>query len=644
MAIDKIKKAVIFIPNSIFEKFIVELKLLSAVEIISQEETTAKQQILFNITPQEVKQCVTKIDSAVNILNKYLEFEINKSNIVIDFSKEDIKSVITTCTSICEKIEKIDAEIKKSQQELNKLYNQHEIFSNFSTLEINFLLLKKIKTVIPYFLHIDIKNEKKFLSELAKLNLATILWKNKTKNLVYMFIVVYKDINNLFLDIAKKYEISFYDLISISSKDDLAQQISFLSTQITSYKNKISEYVTELKNIYTTQIDFIYKTYLLCLELTDFFAVPTGNAKFVRIITCWVPQKYLTKLQQLCKKFKEVSIIFFDPYKDEDVPTVLYNKPSVEPYEFITTLYGYPKIGTVDPTELLAPFFTLFFALCLSDIFYGFLLIVLWLMLKNKINKNSQYYKFVLLFKYLGLTSVVVGVFLDSFLGISIFKNFKLPMNLTLFDPLNRPIDMLKFTFLLGYAQIVFGLAINAVKSYKESDILSMIDNISWIVFITTFAPFVYKLFFPKELPVQLIKVSTKISFAVFLFIVIFQSRNIKNVLLKPVTIFVKAYNVIGFYADILSYSRILALALASCAISQTVNIFVVKLFHAQLFGIKYIEPILAPIVFVGGHVFNFVMSMLSGMVHSARLQYLEFFSKFFVSGGRPIKLFSPRV
>jgi len=122
----------------------------------------------------------------------------------------------------------------------------------------------------------------------------------------------------------------------------------------------------------------------------------------------------------------------------------------------------------------------------------------------------------------------------------------------------------------------------------------------------------------------------------------LFQSRNIKPIFLKPINFFVKAYNTIGYYADILSYSRILALALASTAIAQTINIFVTKLFHAQLLGIKYIEPVLAPIVFVFGHIFNFLISCLGGFVHSARLQYLEFFSKFFVSGGRPIKIFQP--
>jgi V/A-type H+-transporting ATPase subunit I len=269
-------------------------------------------------------------------------------------------------------------------------------------------------------------------------------------------------------------------------------------------------------------------------------------------------------------------------------------------------------------------------------------MVLTWILLRKKIPKISEYYKLVTLFKYLGTTSIIVGIFLDSFLGFSLFKDFKLPIKTVLFDPLNRPIDMLKFTFLLGIIQIIFGLLINTVKNFKDKEILSGIDSLSWAIFIVVFAPIVYKLFFPQDVPQSLINRCSKISLFLFLFIVIFQSRDIKPIFLKPVNFFVKAYNTIGYYADILSYSRILALALASSAIAQTINLFVFKLFKSELLGIKYVEPALAPIVFVGGHIFNFIMSILGGLVHSARLQYLEFFSKFFVSGGRPIKLFQP--
>ncbi|MCS7227510.1 MAG: hypothetical protein NZ839_00915 [Endomicrobia bacterium] len=646
MAIDSVKKAIIFVPNDIFEKFIVELKLLSAVEIISQEEKFTSKQVLFGLTLGEAKNCIAKIDTTLNILSKYpsLTQIKSKTDYNIHIINQQVRSMLFSCVDICEKIEQIDAEIKTCQNQLHQLNLQYDLISQFSTLNVNFNLLRKIKTLNFYFVRINSKFEKQFLNEISKIDVVSILWENKVKDVIFMCIAVEKEKVEMFLNITKKYEITFYDMINLISKDTPSQQLEFLSQEIVSYKHKTETLLAELQSIYNEKKDFISQCYMLCLELVDFFDANSSanNTQFIKIITCWVPNKHLSKLKYLRDKFKEISILLFDPGKNEDVPTVLSNKQISEPYEFITTLYGYPKLNTVDPTELLAPFFTLFFALCLSDIFYGLLLVVLWLGLKDKISKTSDYYKFITLFKYLGISSVIIGIFLDSFLGISIFKNFKFPVNLTLFDPLNRPIDMLKFTFLLGLVQIIFGLMVSAVKSFKDRDLLSGIDNLSWVLFIIIFAPVVYKLFFPKDVSQKLVNLSMKWGFFLFLFIVIFQSREIKPIFLKPLNFFIKAYNTIGFYADILSYSRILALALASAAIAQTINILVSKLFSASLLGIKFVEPLLAPIVFIGGHIFNFLMSVLGGLVHSARLQYLEFFSKFFIGGGRPIKLFSP--
>ncbi len=644
MAIDKIKKVLFFIPNDIYENFIVDLKKASAVEIIEAEEKKKESYAAFrNFSNEKIKSLITKIETILSTFPKYIDIKLELPN-VYEYNTALTEEEIKYIEEKYNKIENIDREIKSLQNLINLLTINLALLENFKNLDIDIQKLKLLKTIKYYFLKLNTKDFQKFSKELNNVENCFLWVTNKTKDSMYLFVCLYISSELKFNEIVKKYELNFLNITDILTSTTINEEINIISKEIRNKKSQIEKLVLELKEIYINCFSNLYKIYIKCLEIQDiiYSQQNVSFTNYLKILTCWIPNKFIRKIEELLKRYPQVSMVSFEPQKEEDIPTVLNNRQISSPYEFITTLYGYPKVGTVDPTELLAPFFTIFFALCLSDIFYGFLMLVMWLLLRKKVPESSEYYKLIILFKYLGLVSILVGIFFDSFLGFSLIKNFKFPLNTALFDPLNRPIDMLKFTFALGFLQVIFGLSVNTVKDLKNKEAASAIDSISWILFIISFAPIVYSLFFPSDVPKNLKSISSKLSLVLFIFIVIYQSRDIKPIFLKPINIFVKAYNTIGFYADMLSYSRILALALASSAIAQTINLLVYRLFKAELLGIKFVEPAIAPLAFVGGHVFNFLMGILGGLVHSARLQYLEFFSKFFVGGGRPIKLFSP--
>ncbi|MCS7231563.1 MAG: V-type ATPase 116kDa subunit family protein [Elusimicrobiota bacterium] len=644
MAIDNIKKTIFFVPENVYEEFLIELKENSCVEIIpSSHQLQNLKDDFLGFKYEEIKSLKSKLENVFAIFSKlnitYPNIEIKEEQIISKNSQE-IKEI----KNLCEKIEELDSEIKNLQLENHSLESKRELLLPFREVKFNFEKIINLKYSKFFFIKVDSKKYKEFLNELSKINLVSILWNKKIRYEVFLLLVVYIDEEKKVSDIIKQYEAHSYDLIH-QVETSIEEEICKIEKKIKVNNDKIAHIKEEIKKIGFSNLKSLLTLYLKCLELEDFISTQQNfkSTRYFKIIYCWTPEKFLKKIKNLTEKFsKEISVIFLEPSDDEDVPVVLENKKYAQPYEFITKLYGYPKFKTIDPTEFLAPFFTIFFSLCVSDVFYGFILFLLWIFLRKKIPKDSEYYNLVVLFKYLGVSSVLVGFTLDSFLGFSIVKNLRFPFNFVLFDPLNKPIDMLKFTFLLGFIQVIFGLFISFSKNIKDKNYLSAIDNLSWILFIIVFAPTVYNLFFPKDVSEKLIRLSNKLSIVLFLFIVIFQSREIKSVILKPVNFFVKAYNTIGYYADMLSYSRILALALASSAIAQTINMLVAKLLKAELLGIKFLEPAIAPLLFLGGHLFNFVMGVLGGLVHSARLQYLEFFSKFFVSGGRPIKLFAP--
>lgn len=644
MGISNVKKVVFYVPNYIYESFILELKQSAFVEVIpdSSNVESIKENFL-GFDYSVIKDVKAKLEGVFNI---FLKLDLKLAGIKSDLTfDENFKKEIGNLKNICDEVEKLDLEIKNLQIENQTLENKKNLLLPFIDVEINFKNLVELKYVKHFFLKVDKKKYKYFIYDFNKLNLTSILWKKETKQEVFLFFIYHSSKEKEILDFIKKYECQIYDMSSLV-ENSFKNEIYRLDQKINENNQKIFQLKNKIKEIYKKNFELLLSSYIKCLEIEEFINVQRRlmSTKYFKIVSCWVPQKFMKKLKSFTEKFsKDVSFLLLDPRPDEDIPVVFDNKRVFEPYEFVTKLYGYPKFGTIDPTSYLAPFFTIFFALCLSDIFYGVLLTFLWFLVRKKISKDSEYYGFVVLLKYLGIVSVIIGFTMDSFLGFSIFKNYSFPINPALFDPLNRPIDMLKFTFLLGYIQVIFGLFLATYKGIKDKDFLSAVDNFSWIIFITSFAPVVYQLFFPKDVNPSLVKIFSKISLFVFLFIVFFQSRDIKPFLLKPVNLFVKAYNTIGFYADMLSYSRILALALASSAIAQTVNMLVAKLLKAELLGIRFLEQAVAPILFLGGHLFNFAMGVLGGLVHSARLQYLEFFSKFFVAGGRPIKLFAPK-
>ncbi len=641
MAIDKIKKVVFIIPSETYEKFLIELKNSACVEIIEQQIQKPLNEFL-SVSYEQIKNLSSKIETAIAILQKYYKNEtfVSATEIIFDNISSEIKEIET----ICEKIEQINKNINDLSSKINIIQSKLQTLSFFYGLDINFSLLTKCNTLSSFFIKAEAHIFEKLKKELKNFSFVYYWIHKKLKNELYVFLLIEKENETKFLNLVKKLEITLINILELLTTDSIETEIEKLSCELKNLYGFKEEETEKLINVAKENFEKIYTMYLKCLELLDFFNAQQNicSTQYTKIIYCWLPQKFYKKILSLLKKFPDVKTLFFEPEPNENTPTVLTNKPLTEPYEFITTLYGLPKQTEVDPTSFLAPFFTIFFALCLSDMFYGVLMLISYLLLRKKIKKTSLYYNLIVLFKYLGITSIIIGIFLGSVLGFSIIENFKILQKIVLLDPLNKPVDMLKFTFLLGLIQITFGLGISVVKNIKNKDILSAIDSLSWAVFIITFSPVVYKLFFPMDVPQNVVNIASKVAFWLFLFIVLFQSRNIKPIFLKPINFFVKAYNTIGYYADILSYSRILALALASTAIAQTINIFVTKLFHAQLLGIKYIEPVLAPIVFVFGHIFNFLISCLGGFVHSARLQYLEFFSKFFVSGGRPIKIFQP--
>jgi V/A-type H+-transporting ATPase subunit I len=333
----------------------------------------------------------------------------------------------------------------------------------------------------------------------------------------------------------------------------------------------------------------------------------------------------------------EIHMVARDPESGEDVPIDLRNNAAVSPFEFVTTLYGRPVYWEVDPTPLLAPFFVLFFGLCVSDGGYGLVLAVLTFLMMRRMQPGGGRQLMQLLF-FGGVATAIVGAVTGGWFGM---ESANLPSWLQVlrirlstgeyFNPLEHPMVMLDFVFLLGIVQIFTGLAVKAVADFKEGRWADgVLDQLIWIVFLCFLAPLGADFILGKDLPEGLMSVARTGAMFTGLVVVATGARKNPNPVMKVLGGVLKLYDVVGYFGDVLSYARLLALGLATGAIAMAINGVA-----DMAGGIPAVGIVAAIVVLLGGHLFNLAVNCLGGFVHSARLQYLEYFSKFFTGGGR---------
>ncbi|UCD56146.1 MAG: V-type ATP synthase subunit I [Candidatus Hydrogenedentota bacterium] len=328
-----------------------------------------------------------------------------------------------------------------------------------------------------------------------------------------------------------------------------------------------------------------------------------------------------------------------DPEPDDRVPILLENRPLVKPFSLITELYGQPQYTEFDPTPLLFPFFVLFFGVCLGEAGYGLVLAIGSYIILKKFEIQEGPRKLLQILVWGGLSSVVVGLFTGGIFAIDLAKLPAVFGEIQLLDPTTQVLAFLYISFLLGLVQIMFGLGVKMVHNFREGDIIGGIfERAFWIILLVAMAPILYKGLFAGAVSEPLISAGRTVALIVIVPLILARGRGIKKVLLVPLMgLLQTARDALGFFGDILSYARLMALGLSTTFLAITIN-DIAELILDIPFGIGYV---FAALVLVFGHAFNLVINCLSAFVHTLRLQYLEFFPKFFVGGGEPFSPFA---
>lgn len=360
------------------------------------------------------------------------------------------------------------------------------------------------------------------------------------------------------------------------------------------------------------------------------------------MVSGWVKAKDIEAFKAGIRDLdKSIHVTVEDPGPDDRVPVFLENKPWIAPFEIVTNIYGFPSYGEIDPTPLLAPFFLIFFGMALGDAAYGLILVALSLYFMKQYRLERGGRKFFTLIIYGGVSTVIIGALMGSWFGnlfellppwLSFLNNFR--NAIFMIDPMQDPLTMLIISLALGIIQIWFGIAIKMYANLKAGAVADALgDQVPWLVLIPAI------ILFAVGDSLQLGQVSAVIPYIVLiaaLGVVVGTSRGQRNILLKPFTGLYGLYGGVGYLSDTLSYARLLALGLASGVIANVINqiAMLVK-------GIPVLAYIIVPVILIGGHIFNLLINVLGSFIHSGRLQFVEFFTKFFEGGGRRFTPFS---
>jgi len=332
----------------------------------------------------------------------------------------------------------------------------------------------------------------------------------------------------------------------------------------------------------------------------------------------------------------EVTAIFTDvePNQGEEPPVEIRNNGIMQPFEVVTRLYGMPGYKDLDPTMFLAGFFFLFFGLSLTDVGYGITLMAVAAIVLTLFKVSSGVKTFMKLLLFMGLGSALLGMLFGGYLGIPMEALPQWMQAIQLFDPIGNPLPVFYLALGLGVVQVMFGLLLKVYSEHRNGRLMDgIMDQGPWLML------FVVGILFVGVVTGYVTGVTTdiltKLVYVAFALIALAAARKGEGLIGKLIAVLAAIYNdTIGYFSDILSYSRLLALGLATSALAFAVNLI------AELVGgTPVVGPILTVVVLLIGHVFALVINTLGAFIHSARLQFVEFFGKFIDGTGRS---FSP--
>ena len=550
------------------------------------------------------------------------------------------------------KLEDLLSDVRKTSDSLADIISKREqaleervTYMPWRSLLITGKDIRAVEDTVSHFLGVLNAAEMPRIQEALE-DVPTAVWqpvrsvKNKKKETLYIEIVGHKEDNEniqAVLDDAGAQTV----LLELADKETPQRRVEDADKTLTALKK---EYETALKKARSVlamerKLQFTYDALLHRVERENLFK-SSAHYSFVYVMAGWIPSSAQQEfVQEIENKFggavEEVL-----PEENEQAPVLFKNSKAMEPFEAVTDIYGKPRYSELDPSPLLSVFFLVGFGLALTDAGYGIILMIATYAVQKFMKTKKGFRKMLQLLFYAGATTVVLGALTGGWFGITLEE---LPASkirdgllfVKVIDPVQEPMRLLLVAFAVGVVQLLFAWGIKAFDLWRQGQKgAALTDGIAWITMVLAI------LFWAGAsrgiLPQSLEQVSLFWIYGNALVLILTQGRAYKNLAIRLGAGVMSLYGLISFVSDVLSYSRLLALGLATGIIGLVVNLIggmVIDMVPVVGFAV-------AGVILVVGHIFNLGINALGAFIHSGRLQFVEFFPKFIEGGGVPFRPF----
>lgn len=511
---------------------------------------------------------------------------------------------------LTEKLDTTASKIASLESEAAALRTQAESLDPWLKLDIPLEQLSFTETTRCHVGFLPEKELPEFQKAISSL-LADVSLYDLTQDGQAMVILAYEDADNEVKHLLKEHDFSEAVLpkrsgLAADVRKELLQEAEEKESRITRLKEETRQSIPQKQ-----QVELYYDQLNAAHDRLQNGGVETVSAFKVQ---GWVRKDRVQRVEKVVQGVTDAyQLTFADPAEGEILPTVLENGKLVEPYESVVELYSLPKAGSIDPDLIMAPFHFIFFGMMLSDAGYGLVLTVMLYFALKKFRPTGFARQLAMVIFFGSISTILWGAMFGGWFGLE-WK----PL---LFVPMKEPLKMLALCFGLGAIHLVAGMLVKVYMLFREGDIVGAVcDQISWLIMFLGF-------FLMALVPGPVGKYLAWLGAGI---IILFGGREKKGIVSRLLGGLLTLYNISGYLSDLLSYSRIFALGLATGVIAMVINTVAQMLWSAGPVGI-----VAAILVLLAGHYFNIIINVLGAFVHSSRLQYIEFFGKFYEAGGR---------
>ncbi|WP_283704634.1 V-type ATP synthase subunit I [Clostridium perfringens] len=634
MAIVKMNKFTLLAFESEKEKLLKKIQSSSEVEFINlqDEEKVEGNEVFESLSKDDldaettlIEENVSKTRSALDFLKEFVAevgglkaLKAGKESLTLD--ELEVKVENSNWEVVYSEVKKMERELATLENEKTKLLGEIEILEPWQSFDAPLGELNSFEKVVTFLGVISSQNLENMKNEIeSEFKESYIEVISNTDQDSYVFVMTMKERAEEMDEVLKNFGFSAFQTKYKEKASVLVEEFKLKIKEIEAQKADLRGVLSNCREEKRT-LELAYEYYsniLLRKEASENFL----KTDRVVVIQGWVPKNDNSSLEGIIQSsVGDMYYLEFEEVKEEEVaevPVKLHNKGPAAAFDSITEMYSLPRYDEIDPTPLLTPFYLVFFGMMVADLGYGLVLFAGSLLAMKLLNLDEAQEKFAKFFMYLSIATTVAGAVFGTAFG------FELPFGLI--NPSRDTNLLLILSVGFGVVQIFFGLFIKAYMLIRDKQYLyALFDVGSWIMLLIGLP----MLFFDG--PISL--VGKVLAIVGSILIILTQGRDEETKGAQIGQGLYALYGITGYVGDLVSYTRLMALGIAGGSIAAALNLII-----GMFPGIAVI--IVGPLFFIAAHTFNMLLSLLGAYVHTARLQYVEYFSKFYEGGG---KAFTP--